>query len=153
MNNLLPGEILFNEENINTQNTLKHNKPYGRSWKFDFDKGDFIISPIGQMRKLNELDSYVEWCYKILQTPRYRHVIYSRNYGNELNTLIGKAYTNKAVESEIKRMVTESLMPNSYTKSVDNFTYEWDKDSIYYTFEVTTTLGETTILKSKLTIN
>lgn len=153
MNNLLPVENLYEEVNVNTKNTLNNNRPYGRSWKFDFDKGDFIISPIGQMKKLNELDSYIEWCYKTLQTPRYRYVIYSRNYGNELDVLIGKDYTNKAIESEIKRMVTESLMINIYTKSVDNFAYKWDKDSVYYTFEVTTTLGETSILKSKLTVS
>lgn len=39
---------------------------------------------------IDELDAIAQACYKILNTERYQYVIYSWNYGIELQDLFGK---------------------------------------------------------------
>ena len=39
---------------------------------------------------IDQLDAVAQACYKILNTERYVHVIYSWNYGVELQELFGK---------------------------------------------------------------
>jgi len=115
---------------------------FGRSWRFDFEKGDFVLSPMGKVAESKGLDAYIEWCKKALLTPRYRHLIYSRNYGSEFEDLIGRNLTRAGNESEIKRMVTEVLMVDPRTVSVGDFTFDWQEDTVYFTCTVTTAQGE-----------
>ena len=58
---------------------------------------------------------------KAIRTPRYRHLIYTRDYGSELEELVGKGYDRSLQESEIQRMVTETLLADARTESVDQF--------------------------------
>lgn len=56
---------------------------FGRSWRFDYDAGDFVLTPSGKVAAAGGHGAWVQWCIKAVKTPRYRHVIYSRNYGSE----------------------------------------------------------------------
>ena len=58
------------------------------------------------------------WCYKAILTPRYEHVIYTWDYGSELQKLIGKAYSRDLTESEAGRYITEALSINPYITDV-----------------------------------
>ncbi|MEW6540562.1 MAG: DUF2634 domain-containing protein [Bacillota bacterium] len=123
--------------------------PFPRSWRFDFDAGDFMLTPTGTVALADELHAYLEWCNKALLTPRHRHLIYGRNYGQEFEDLIRRNLTRAGNESEIKRMVTEALKVNPRTASVENFRFAWDGDAVYFTFDVTTARGETITLGSR----
>lgn len=76
----------------------------------------------------------------ILGIERYEYLIYSWNYGSEINGLIGK--DKDIAESEFKRRVRESLMQDDRIKNIDNFRFEYEKDSVLATFTVFSIYGE-----------
>jgi len=125
---------------------------FGKSWRFDFNEGDFVIISIGKMAETTGIDAYIEWCKKALQTPRYRYLVYGRNYGQEFKSLIGKGYSRLVIESEIRRMTSECLMVDPRTAKVDNFIFTWGGDKVYFTCNVTTVRGEAGIVRSEVTI-
>lgn len=116
---------------------------FGRSWKFDFDAGEFVLTPTGKVVESEGTDSWLEWCKKAISTARYRYLVYSREYGQEFEDLIARHLTKTANESEIKRIVTEALMVNPRTASVSNFTFDWRGDQAFFSCEITNVRGET----------
>ena len=68
------------------------------------------------------------WIYKALQTPRYQYEIYSWDYGSELLSLIGKAYTKGLTQSEASRYIKEALLINPYILDVNVVSTSFDGD-------------------------
>lgn len=150
MANLYPTEEVTIEE---TTESTANEVQFGSSWRFDFTAGDFVLTPTGKVApSTNDLNAYIEWCQKALNTPRYRHPIYSRDYGNEFEDLIGRGLTKEAIESEIKRMATECLMVDARTASVDNFVFTWDNEIVYFTCEVISVRSEIATISSKVVV-
>ena len=63
--------------------------------------------------------------YKILNTERYTHVIYSSDYGVELADLFGKPMPY--VIPEIPRRIEEALLVDDRITKVDSFDLQYDK--------------------------
>lgn len=126
---------------------------FGKSWRFDFDRGEFVLTPTGKVAEAQGASGWLEWCRKALMTARYRYLAYSRRYGQEFEDLIGRHLGCEANESEIKRMVTECLMLDPRTASISNFSFEWAGDEVYFTCEVANVLGDTTSLSGSVVIN
>lgn len=116
---------------------------FGRSVKFDFRTGEFIMTPTGKIAQSSDTEAWLEWCQKALNTERYRYLVYSRNYGQEYEDIIGRHLTRAGNESEIIRMTTECLLVDPRTANVQNFTFEWKDDGVYFTCEVISVRGET----------
>ncbi|GIO67841.1 DUF2634 domain-containing protein [Paenibacillus cookii] len=122
---------------------------FGRSWKFDFDAGEFVMSPTRKMALADEKEAWVLWCEKAIRTPRYRHLIYSRDYGSELEELIGSG--NRAIqESEIRRMVSETLLADARTQNVDQFVFEWEGESCRFACRITNIRDEEAVLEGSV---
>lgn len=83
--------------------------------------------------------------YKILSTERFRHEIYSWNYGVELQHLIGEptAY----LYPELKRYIREALLQDDRIKKVDDFRIKMVKDEVLLSFIVQTLYGDLSIEK------
>ena len=123
---------------------------FGKSWCFDFEKGDFVHTPTGKMATADDIQAYTEWCYKALLTPRYRYLIYSRSYGQEFEELIRRNLTRDGNESEIKRIITEALMVDPRTAEVTNFKFTWSNNEVYVTFDAITARNENVQLQTKV---
>lgn len=78
--------------------------------------------------------------YKILNTERYNHTIYSWNYGIELSDLFGKPKTY--AYPEIKRRITEALTQDDRIQSVDAFSFVSKGREVAVTFTVHTDFGD-----------
>ena len=128
------------------------NAAFGRNVELNYSDEEFVLSPTGRQYKLDEVNSWVEWCVKALSTPRYKHLIYSDNYGSELQTLIGKSYPHEYAESEIKRMVKECLMADSRTAAVDSFQFEWIEDGVMFTCRIENVRGESKHIEGKVVL-
>ncbi|GIO35856.1 hypothetical protein J41TS12_07170 [Paenibacillus antibioticophila] len=115
---------------------------FGRSWRFDFDQGEFVLTPTRKIASCTGTDAWVMWCRKAIRTPRYRHLIYSRSYGQELDELIGKGYSRAVLESEIQRMVSEALLVDPRTADVDGFYFSWQEAGCSFTCQVTNIYDE-----------
>lgn len=99
-------------------------KPIGKSFLYDFIKGDFVFED-GKMIPLYEVDSLKMWIEKTLQTASNRFFIYEGfAYGVGIEDLIGSNLPRAYVEAEIKREVTESLELSPYIESLEGWTYE-----------------------------
>ena len=78
--------------------------------------------------------------FKILNTERYRYMVYSWDYGLETNDLIGKRMGY--VMPELKRRITEALLQDDRIMAVDNFEFDTSKrHEAVCTFIVHTAFG------------
>lgn len=60
------------------------------------------------------------WAYNALHTVRYRHEIYTWDYGCELDSLIGSGYTEELQQAEAVRYVRECLLVSPYIREVSD---------------------------------
>ncbi|MCD9025742.1 DUF2634 domain-containing protein [Cohnella silvisoli] len=119
----LPQETLVEQEDV----------PFGRSWMFDYEAGEFVLTPTGKVAAAGTSEAWIEWCKKALQTERYRYLIYDRNHGQDFDDLIGRALPRPTIESEIERITTETLLTDPRTASVGSFSFVWEEDRCFFT--------------------
>ena len=75
----------------------------------------------------------------ILHTERYRYLIYTPDYGSELEGLIGR--DPLFVQSELKRRIREALMQDDRIEDVTNFSIQFDGDNALVRFTVISIFG------------
>lgn len=91
----------------------------------------------------DELEAMKQAIYKIINTERYDYLIYSWNYGIELNDLFGEPIPY--VYSEIKRRIIEALTHDTRIESVDAFSFEQIKrGEVFVKFTAHTIYGDVT---------
>ena len=89
----------------------------------------------------DELDAMKQTIYMILNTERYQYIIYSWNYGIELQDLFGEPVTY--VCPELERRITEALTQDERILSVDAFSFDLSmKGKVHVTFIANTIFGE-----------
>ena len=87
------------------------------------------------------LDAIKQTVYKILNTQRYAYIIYSWNYGIELEDLFGQPVRYAC--PEIERRVKEALLQDDRITAVDNFEFDIPKRGVVsVTFTVHTLFGD-----------
>lgn len=77
---------------------------------------------------VDELEAYKQAVYKLINTERYEHIIYSWNYGVELKDLFGQPIPY--VVPEIERRLTEGIMQDDRTESVGDFEFDTSKRGV-----------------------
>lgn len=85
------------------------------------------------------------WIYKALLTRRYRYLIYSWDYGQDLEEIIGQGYEKGLIVSEVERRIKDCLLINEKITSCTNFNIELTNDQLNVTFKVNTIYGEVDI--------
>lgn len=85
------------------------------------------------------IDAIKQTIYFILGTERYEYLIYSWDYGIELQDLFGKPMPY--VIAEIKRRITEALTMDDRITDVVDFQFERNREVLHVTFLVVSTLG------------
>lgn len=104
-----------------------------RTYKLDLDAGRVAGMVDG-------VDAMKQVILEILLTERFAYLIYSWNYGIELNAVVGKSY--QVFSSEIKRVITEALLADSRITAVTDFKVEQiDKRSARVSFTADTVFG------------
>ena len=106
-----------------------------KTWELDFSTG--------RVRGfIDEEKAIRQFVLKALMTERYKYVIYSDNYGNELKTLIGSGMSRALLASEIPRMIQDAIEYDDRIESaLVNLEFEGDK--AFVTVTVETIKGET----------
>lgn len=94
---------------------------------------------------VTELEAMKQAIYLILNIQRYQYLIYSWNYGIELEDLYGQP--SYYVISILETRITEALSQDTRIKSVDDFSFETDKRKVSATFTVSTIYGKITTQK------
>lgn len=89
----------------------------------------------------NGLEAVRQAVYKILMTERFEYIMYSENYGIETVDLYGQELSY--VCPELERRVSEALLQDDRINSVDDFSFETEKNGIVkVTFAVHTVFGD-----------
>ena len=87
------------------------------------------------------LEAVKQAIYKIIMTERYQYVIYSWNYGIELQDLFGEPVTY--VCPELKRRIQEALLWDDRILRVDNFQFDFPKKGVVHvSFTAHTIFGD-----------
>ncbi|MCL6559540.1 MAG: DUF2634 domain-containing protein [Firmicutes bacterium] len=108
-----------------------------RTYKIDFSSGR-----VGGF--IDETDAMKQAIIKILQSERFLYLIYSWNYGIEMNAIVGKSY--QVIASEIKRIIREALLEDRRITDVYDITAEQiDKRTLSVRFTASTVFGEVNI--------
>ena len=105
----------------------EENLPIFKQYAWDFDKKEFIRDGSGGLILLEGNEALKIWLIKMLRTARFTYLAYSDSYGCEIYEWMGKV-TKKAVAiSEMRRLLTESIMVNPYVKAIDAMEFVHDK--------------------------
>ncbi|MDB0519959.1 DUF2634 domain-containing protein [Clostridioides difficile] len=96
----------------------------------------------------NDVEALKQTIFLILNTERYQHLIYSWNYGVELNDLIGEPISY--VIPELERRITEALIQDDRIENVDNFEFQNIKGKVQCRFSVHTKYGN---IKAEKVVN
>lgn len=82
----------------------------------------------------------------LLTTGRFRHLIYSNDYGSELYTLIGKP--RELAEIEAERMVREALAEDDRITGIKDFSVRFERESLELSFVMDTEFGDISVERS-----
>ncbi|WP_252243547.1 MULTISPECIES: DUF2634 domain-containing protein [unclassified Clostridium] len=82
----------------------------------------------------DEIEALKQTIYFILNTERYDYLIYPDSYGSELRRTI--EMDRDIAESELKRRIKEALTQDDRIENVDEFIFEYEKDSVLVKFTV-----------------
>ncbi len=116
-------------------NEIITNEITSKTYKIDFERNRIV-------EKIDDLEALKQAIYFILNTIRYEHIIYSHNYGSELNSAIGLDYD--LAKSEIERYVKEAILADDRFVEIQNYnTSKLNSDSVLVTFDVLTSYGFT----------
>ena len=108
-----------------------------RTYKVDWNAGRVVGYTDG-------LDALRQSIYKIIQTERFAHLIYSWAYGFESQQLIGQS--RGYVEVEAERYITEALTADDRISAVQDFTIEFTgKREAVARFTVVSVFGDVEI--------
>lgn len=109
------------------------------AWDFDnnipvLENGDF---------KIVEGDEAIKvWCYFAIKTNRYEHSIYSWNFGSEIESLVGQAYTPSLTKAEAERFLCEALLINPYILEVNVDDVSFSDGLLSASIKITTIYNE-----------
>ena len=94
-------------------------------------------------RIIGNVDGYqavLQFVRKVLTTERYGHVIYSSEYGSDVNNMIGQDYDY--ISADLERVIKEALMSDGRVSGVEDFTIEKSStDTLTASFLVVTVDG------------
>lgn len=122
--------------NISTNLTVVETEEVNKTYKVYTDK---------IQGKIDGLDALEQAIYKVLNTEKYEHQIYSFNYGIDFQSLLGK--DSIYVKMEMKRRIQECLLQDSRIESVDDFSFKVSGDEIVCEFVVTSKYGDIKVTK------
>lgn len=106
-----------------------------KDYEIDFEKG-YLTG-----RMVTGLDAIIQSIKLALKIDRYFYSQYSWEYGSELNTLIGKNYSQEYVQSEVQRMLEDLVLGFDEVLSISDIQCTMNKDKLTISFELDTIYG------------
>lgn len=106
------------------------------TYKLDFNTNRII-------GLIDEKEALKQAVHLMLSVPRFKHEIYTWDYGSELEDLIGEAPPLAFVK--IKNTIEETLMQDDRIHSVSDFSFRQEKEKVFVQFTVMSEYGEEVI--------
>lgn len=115
----------------------------GKSFLFDFSKGDFSVTD-GKLQEINNIEALKLWIEKVLRTEKFKFGIYEgTDYGiTDIKELLVSGFPLQFIQAEIEREVKETLLKNNQIKYVGNFKFEYNRRLLTVKFDCSTIYGQ-----------
>lgn len=133
---------IFPQININIEDNTQttETKSLGKSFLFDFKKGDFVLRD-GKPVEVEGIESIKIWIEKILRTEKFKFKIYETGEENEYGVtikdlLFRQKYPHSFVLTELRREVSEALSKHPEIKDIENFNIKHEGTSVIISFKV-----------------
>ena len=128
---------------IEKTNTL----PIPKDIAIDFETGNPVIEN-NDFVVVEKDEAIKVWCYYALKINKDRFIIYSPQYGNTLEEMVGRNYANSD-KYELEKKISDCLLVNPYIKSVNKVEVEFNAD----TGELSGDIYITTIYSEEVEVN
>lgn len=135
---MFPDDIqsYIENEELKTDNTASTFT--GRTFLYDFKKGDFIYKN-GAPVVVEGIKAIQVWIEKIIRTERFQFQIYEGvDYGVTIEDLIGSNLPRGFVESEMIRELSESILKNPYIADLKDWSFAVEESVWTISFTVVT---------------
>lgn len=118
-----------------TEESAEYDVQYKRSAKWDVQAGDFVRDGANRVTECSGREAFMVWCYKTARTERYACLAYPSDIGVEMEAAM-EDDDEMTVESMVERTITDALLVNPRTESVQDFEFSWDGDEMHCRFRV-----------------
>lgn len=118
--------------------------PLYREVKWDFEN-DVPVFRNGAPVIVEGAEAVLVWAWKALRTPRFRYEIYTWEYGNDAEQLVGKPFSEEVKRAEAARYVRECLLVNPYITGVKDLTVTFDSERLRISAKIITVYGEVNV--------
>ena len=133
--------FISNTDEVKVNNTF----PMYKEVAWDF-KNNIPILENGDFKIVEGNEAIKVWILKTLLINRYEFEIFSWDYGSELISLIGKAYTPSLTKEEAKRYIKEALEINPYIINIDVVDVNFSDAILHGEVKIKTIYGEDDLL-------
>lgn len=125
---LIPQSNLLN---LNTEQKLQYMP--SKAFHIDFENKKII----GMTDTKRAIEQSI---YLMLKTDRYEHLIFSWNYGEEINNLVGKP--KDLAKAELPRLIKECLLSDDRISDIEDLVMKDIEEGIHISFTAITVHGE-----------
>ena len=87
------------------------------------------------------LEAIKVWVWLCLHTERFRHAIYSADYGTSLEQYFGQSLTDEYISTDCGSEISEALLINEHIQSIEDFLVEKERELLKINFKVITKFG------------
>lgn len=125
-------ELSVTRTAVENNNVLKAPREYG----LDFETGQLtgkIVEGVEAVRI---------WIWLCMHTERFRHAIYSADYGTSLEQYIGHVLSEEYINTDCESEVADALLMNEYIESIEDFSAEKQDEHLSIKFRVVTKFGD-----------
>jgi len=91
-----------------------------KTHRMELYEGNYILGFVDSLKAMEQA------IYKIIRTERYKYIIYSWNYGIELEDLFGMPVEYCVVELE--RRISEALLQDNRITAVNGFEFDTESE-------------------------
>lgn len=94
--------------------------PMLQEWAYDFDNNELLTDENGLPYLVSGNEALKIWLFWAVITERYRWKANSRDYGTEIDRMIGINASQAIKSSELERTIREAIEICQYVKSIDS---------------------------------
>ena len=81
------------------------------------------------------------WIWLCLHTERFRHAIYSADYGTSFEQYIGHVLSDEYINTDCESEISDALLINEYIESIEDFEAVKDGEHLRVSFRAVTKFG------------
>ena len=87
------------------------------------------------------LEAIKVWIWLCMHTERFRHAIYSADYGTSLEQYIGHVLSDEYINTDCESETSDALLINEYIEGIEDFEAVGISDGLNIKFRVVTKFG------------